>query len=341
MMLDMTAPLFKRLYLPIVLSLFSLANLSASQQPGKNPVASPPKIASSKTSEFKANLQPKVVNIDKAVAFSVMLDAQNNPVIDFKGMDAEPQRLKNTDVDSIQALLANEFSKKPAPDSVLISVAKTVKYQTLESFYESVKSAMANQKLQNPVYISVQEKAAEQDPNEERTQEFILKNKKAEEIYDRVTNVAKIFKVSVRLDPERNSITAKGPGSKVTAIENLIGYLDKTAGANTPANTNPPNTVPKKNIPEKSIPSNDYQKEATTDNKQPAQIEPKRTTTDEPPATSSPDAVDPNAKIGRYQLSGVGQNLFLLDTATGESWFLDTSGTNMNWIKLPHPKNIR
>jgi len=170
-----------------------------------------------------------------------------------------------------------------------------------------------------PIYVSVQEKAPPHSQDEITTKEFVIKNRKAAELYDRISRVGKLLNVELRLDPARNSITAKGAAKHLSGIKSILATLDipgkekENPGRATiePKKTAPPvqqNTP----IPQERIPG-------------------RMSRTPEKPLSSQ-------GPIGKYQMSAVGNNIFLLDTTTGNSWFLDTGGDTTRWIPLPHPE---
>ena len=329
-------------------------NATTSARVAKKSTATPPEAS------------PKVVDLKKKVTFSLTLGPENKPSVEFAGLDKPNKRIATDDPTLIEKLLKEEFTEPNVADGVVIRAAKNVKYKMVETLFKSIRAAMDKNKIEKPVYISVDSPKQQDDPDAVRTQEFICKNKKASELYDRVSNVARAFKVSVRLDPARNSITAKGPSSKVKAISNLINYLDKPVSANaggstapprsTPRNTTPRNTTPRNTTPNntspktpdpnrssnaspnKSTPDNDDARVNTNNNKSPG-IQPGNSSN--PPTENETTKPKPSSASGRYQLTGVGNSLFLLDTATGDCWFLDPSRPEMRWIKMPHPNDNR
>lgn len=290
------------------------------------------------------NQPPKVVDVDRMVAFSLSLGDDNQARVRFRGMKDAAEMVEIAANDQIQKYLVPEFGAAEPPQGVVIRVASNVKYPMVDALYGTIRSVLDENQIRRPVYISVEQPVAQQDDDEVRTQEFICQNRKAENLYDRVVSVAKVLDVSVRLDPARNSITAKGPSRKVTAIQNLINYLDKSEGAApdaTPRNAANPPSTPRVDQPTET---------ETSPETLPAE---RQETPAVPPLANAPDrgAAAPTipvpgdgaaaAGIGRYQLTGVGSNLFLLDTASGDIWYLDAAGETMGWIKLPSPWNQR
>lgn len=297
----------------------------------------------------------KVVDLSHAVAFEVTLDASRKTQVAFKGLDGKSIPLPNSNPEAVNQILLKEIGNDAEITGVVIRVDRNVGYESVSGLFSTVRKTLDQEKLSTPVYINVQDPAPVQDKDDIATREFVFKNKKAADYYDRVANISKFLKISIRLDPARNSITAKGPSSKLVAIGNLIHYID---GQNTnpvpeetealpPKNTNPTKntdpTKPPEKPPAKSADSsstNASDKATLPPNKNPARnLDPGSAPRTQSGQNSSPNGATAAMPVGRYQMSVLGNNLFMLDTATGESWFLDATQRNMTWIKLPHPSS--
>ena len=218
----------------VFLTLISIASIAINAQEGNT---TPAKSVSAKKELTPPKKKGRSVDLDKTVSFSLTLDAESKSNIQFDGINRKGVRFTDPTSDKVAEVIKAEFGKENALDGVVLNVAKNVKYPVVNSLFRNVRAAMDEINVSKPIYIAVQDPLASKKVDDQpTTQEFVIKNKKAGELYDRVSNVAKLFKVSVRLDPARNSITAKGPASKVKAIQNLISALDRPAGASVDPN---------------------------------------------------------------------------------------------------------
>lgn len=273
-----------------------------------------------------ANL--KSVDLKRTLNFSLTMDLQNKSTIEFSGLDQKGVIFNDTNSEKVPQLLTSEFSKNKDVDGVVIRVAKNVKYPMVNSLFENIKSSLDQNGISKPIYIAVKDPMGTPSQDEIVTREFVIKNQKAGSLYERISRVGKLLNVELRLDPVRNSITAKGATKHIAGIQRLLGTMDLKPGD---ASATPPKNP-------------DISFEQTT--RPPATSTPEIQPKNLPESSRVPLANRPSVKqgapgavpaVGKYQMSAIGNNLFLLDTSTGESWFLNVDGEEMYWAPLPHP----
>lgn len=293
------------------------------------------------------DLHNQDVELSKKILLSVTMGKDQTPVLRIQN---EQPDLDLMDSKKIQKALMAILKKSDDCDGIVIRAAKEIQYKTVARLLSDIRSSQDTTELKLPVSFSVVEQTQEpqqvptdqttprvqdakqatpqgqgnstaesNDQDEVITREFVLKNKQASEVYSRISRVGRLLGVEVRLDPNRNSITVKGATKHVTGIRSILNNLD---GSNTDSNASSTDT--NKND------ANVVRRGAEFPN------------TNAIPSRSLPGSANRNvnaAPVGKYQMSAVGNNLFLLDTSTGESWFLNTGGEKMFWSKLPHPSD--
>ena len=326
-----------RFIFPLLIAILGNVNWLHAQNERKTPANT-----ASVTKELApATTISRTVDLEKTVSFSLTLGTNNQTNILFNGQNKPSIQIADPESDKVQEIITNEFGNASNLDGVVINVAKNVKYPVLNSLFRNIRGAMDQNKINKPIYVAVQDPLANQADDQPTTQEFVIKHKKAAELYDRVFNVSKLFKVTVRLDPARNSITAKGPASKIKAIQNLIAALDRPAGATVDPNKKiKPIIVEENKTPNNN--SNNSNPAPTPDgnpnNNDGNNSTPKMGASKNVPDRSFPPVQNnPNGPVGKYQMTAIGNNLFLLDTTSGDTWILNPASEQMNWIKLPHP----
>ena len=285
-----------------------------------------PKTKPGPTDANAANL--KSVDLKRTLNFSLTLDIENKSKIEFSGLDQKGVIFSDTNSNKVSQLLTSEFAKNKDVDGVVIRVTKNVKYPMVNSLFENIKSSLDQNGIKKPIYIAVKDPMSTPSQDEIVTQEFVIKNQKAGALYERISRVGKLLNVELRLDPVRNSITAKGATKHITGIQRLLGTMDLKPGDLAAAPKENPDIIFEQT---NKSPRNNAKKS------QPAPVPkfsrvPLVTQLD----SSAPGSVSGPA-VGKYQMSAVGNNLFLLDTSTGESWFLNVDGEEMFWSPLPHP----
>lgn len=306
--------------------------------------------------------QPKSVNLDlaKMLEFAVEPNKDGVAEISFTGLKTETVKIADAEAPLISQLINKEFNRNDAPSGVIIRVDKSLKYPT--KLYNTVKKSLADSNIKSEVYISLKNpRSAQATQQEEKvSQEYVLKKAKASVVYDLIAPVLKKKGVEMRLDPTRNSITANGPESRIKWFANAMKVLDERSGASTtvvdgaspksgsmPANSGPARTNPAaSNRPAPRVGANVSPEQSS--NIAPANTNPsiqrgngENVGDNNSRPQSSPKAPVSGGSIGRYQLSAVGQTVIMLDTSTGQSWFLDSSDQDsMLWIPIPVPNGV-
>lgn len=252
----------------------------------------------------------------------------------------------NPTPDQIDELLKKEFANRRDLKGVVIEAERDVKNSAATKLFQTLQASMVKQNIERPIFVKVP--TINQD--EIITQEIVLKNIKAKDIYDKVSNVAKVLKYEVRLDLKRNSLTAKANARQILGFTNFVKALDVAPGGE--------RTIPR--IPSRNTPERPNTKSGNSNlvpAKDPPKIEPKPANpkVDLPPKTSVQEpstgnsvakpAVDSvplkSGSVGRFQISAVGNTMVMLDTATGKSWFLDGDQQRaMYWTPIPLPSGL-
>lgn len=308
--------------------------------------------------------QPKNANLDlnKMLEFAVEPNKEGGAEISFTGLKTETVKIADAEAPLISQLIEKEFNQKEVPSGVIIRVDKSLKYPT--KLYNSVKKSLADSNIKSEVYISLKKpRSAQATKQEEKvSQEYVLKKAKASVVYDLIGPVLKKKGVEMRLDPTRNSITANGPASRIKWFVDAMRVLDERSGANTTVvdGANPKSgsgTIPADSSPARANPDASSRPTprvgANIDPRQSDNIAPANTNpsiqrpmagnsrADNSRPQNSPQGSVNGKAIGRYQLSAVGQTVIMLDTSTGQSWFLDSSAQDsMLWIPIPVPNGV-
>ena len=270
----------------------------------------------------------KSVDLKRTLNFSLTLDLENKSKIEFSGLNQKGVIFSDTNSDKVPQLLTSEFTKNKDVDGVVIRVTKNVKYPMVNSLFENIKSSLDQNGIKKPIYIAVKDPMSAPSQDEIVTQEFVIKNQKAEALYERISRVGKLLNVELRLDPVRNSITAKGATKHIAGIQRLLGTMDLKPGDTA--------TAPKKN-PDIIFEQTNKSASNNAKKSQPTPLPKSSRVPLVNQPTPNPRVPGATPAVGKYQMSAVGNNLFLLDTSTGMSWFLNVDGEEMFWSPLPHP----
>lgn len=318
--------------------------------------------ASNPRSSVRDQSKPEKVNLelDKMLRFIVEPNKDGATNISFTGFQSATRPIASPDSPEISQIIASEFKAKNSPSGIIIRVDKSLKYPTV--LYSTIKQSLAANKINSEVYISLKNPRPTQTVQQEKkiSQEYVLKNANASKVYDLIAPTLRQTGVELRLDPSRNSITANGTETRIKGFVNAMKVLDEAnverSAVVNGAKSNRGNAA----RPDKLVPANMKRNNSNAsgnptprvlDNVDP--IKPTNTAQANRTPTiqqlGPTDSVVPkmpnrsvNGKaIGRYQLSAVGQTVIMLDTSTGQSWFLDSSDQeSMLWIPIPVPRGV-
>ncbi len=292
-------------------------------QPGEKPLTKPASLLN--TASLPTTKRPTAkgaadIDLSSLISFRLMLGADQKSLIQF---DGKQNLSAKVDASKIGDLIGQEFASDNQLTGIMIRVDGNVKYPVVSSLYEKINKTLTEQEIQIPVYIAVQDPRVPPKKDEIITREFVIRNVPAADIYERVAKVARLLKYEVRLDPARNSFVVKGSSAKMAGVQNLITALDLKPG------------TPKPGTPKPERPPI-----VLTESDAPGQ-------TEQPPKIQMPLKPDPVAKqasdnlppaVGRYQVSVSSNSAILVDTVTGETWFLDGNAQSpMFWSKIPMP----
>ncbi len=306
--------------------------------------------------------QPEKVNLelDKMLRFIVEPNKDGSANISVTGFQSATRSIESADSPEISQIIASEFKAKNAPTGIIIRVDKSLKYPN--TLYSTIKQSLAANKINSEVYISLKNPRPNQAVQQEKkiSEEYVLKNANASKVYDLIAPTLRQTGVELRLDPSRNSITANGTETRIKGFINAMKVLDESnverSAVVNRANSNRGN--PER--PSNSAPANmNRNNSSASGNPTPpvgANIDPIQSPNaaqgNRVPTIQQPGPVDsaqPNTPnrlvngkaIGRYQLSAVGETVIMLDTSTGQSWFLDsTDQASMLWIPIPVPRGV-
>ncbi|MEC9093972.1 MAG: hypothetical protein VX438_14785 [Planctomycetota bacterium] len=279
------------------------------------------------------------VDLERTVTFTLTLDPEKKSTVEFLGKDQKEVIFSDTNSPKVPQLLNREFSAQKDLEGVVIQVAKNVKYPMVNSLFNNIKSSLDQNKINKPIYIALKDPVSSQNQDEIVTREFVVKHQRAGDLYERISRVGKLLNLELRLDPNRNSITAKGAAKHMEGIQRLLTTLD-VQSTDTTGLSKKPNSQPRTPSPrEAKSESGSANKTAET---RPPRVQPtapgSRPATGSAPSGLMPTPSNGNSQpVGKFQMASVGNNLFLLDTSTGESWFLNIDGEEMFWSRLPHP----
>ena len=304
----------------LVLCFFSSA---INAQPGEKSITKPASLVNTAplpTTKLPTAKTPADIDLSSLISFRLTLGTDQKSLIQF---DGKQNLSAKVDPSKIGELIEQEFASGNQLTGIMIRVDQNVQYPDVTSLYEKINKTLTEQKIQIPVYIAVQDPRAPPKKDEIITREFVIRNVPAGDIYERVAKVARLLKYEVRLDPARNSFVVKGSSAKMAGVQNLITALDLKPG------------VPKPVTPKPERPPI-----VLTESNPPGQ-------TEQPPKIQMPLKPDPVAKqasdnlppaVGRYQVSVSSNSAILVDTVTGETWFLDGNAQSpMFWSKIPMP----